>query len=63
VVFELNENTRKREAEGLVEAAKALGLKDGTILSNDQEDSFTQESVRINVLPVWKWLLVGTGEK
>ena len=57
VVFELNENTRKREAEGLVEAAKALGLKDGTILSNDQEDSFTQESVRINVLPVWKWSL------
>ena len=44
---------REREFEGLKEAMEKLNIKQGTILTVDQEES----GGRIAVIPVWKWLV------
>lgn len=55
--FELNEDNRDREINGLVSALKEFGLKEGLILTHEQEDEFMAEGKRIVVRPAWKWLL------
>ncbi|MBI5243629.1 MAG: ATP-binding protein [Elusimicrobia bacterium] len=57
VCYELNLGNRKRETTGLVGACKELGLREGTILTMDQEESFSTQGIKISVTPVWKWLL------
>ena len=53
----INEETRKREVSGLVDALKTYNLKEGLILTEDEEDEFEEKGFRIKVMPVWKWLL------
>jgi predicted AAA+ superfamily ATPase len=53
----LDENNKKRELEGLIDAARQFDLKKGLILTKDQEDSFQKDGVKILVVPIWKWLL------
>lgn len=53
----LNEDTKGREINGLLDALETHGLAEGTILTQDQEDTITENGKRIVVLPVWKWLL------
>lgn len=55
--YELNEDNRKRELDGLTEAMDALGLKRGLVLTFDQEDELREGSRKFEVKPVWKWLL------
>jgi hypothetical protein len=57
VCYELNEDNKKREINGLVEACTTHKLKKGLLLTYDQEDSFQKDGVKITVKPVWKWLL------
>lgn len=52
VCYELTEDDKEREINGLKEAMKTLHIKEGIILTLRQEDKFGE----INVLPVWKWL-------
>ncbi|HRZ41920.1 MAG TPA: ATP-binding protein [Bacteroidales bacterium] len=54
-----NEVTRKREVDGLLEAMEAHGIREGLILTEDEEDTLQINSVRIKILPAWKWLLEG----
>ena len=49
--------TKKRELEGLKEAIETYGLKEGTILTEDEEYEIAADGLRIIVQPVWKWLL------
>jgi predicted AAA+ superfamily ATPase len=49
--------TKKRELEGLKEALETYGLKEGTILTEDEEYEMVTDDLRIIVQPVWKWLL------
>ena len=49
--------TRKRELEGLLEAMKEFKLKKGTILTYDEAESIEVEGSKIEVVPVWQWLL------
>ena len=51
-------DTKKREIAGLLDACKAYKLKTGLILTQDEEYEVEQEGVKIQVLPVWKWLLI-----
>ena len=53
----LNEDNEKREINGLLEVMKEHKLKDGIILTEDQEEERTIEGKKIKVRPVWKWLL------
>ena len=49
--------TKKREIEGLLDACKSYNLNNGLILTDDEEDEFIQDDIRIKVKPIWKWLL------
>jgi predicted AAA+ superfamily ATPase len=52
-----DEETRKRETEGLLEALKTYGLLEGMILTEDEEFEINLDDRRIFIRPVWKWLL------
>jgi len=58
VTLELKKENEEREVAGLVEACKKLGLKKGTIFTFDEEDDKVIEGINIQILPVWKWLLL-----
>jgi predicted AAA+ superfamily ATPase len=60
VSFELNKENTEREIEGLIEACKRLGINEGIILTYDDEKQFDKDGINIEVLPVWKWLLIST---
>ena len=49
--------TRRREIEGLVGAAEALGCEDLTIVTHDEETTIESRGHAIRVVPAWKWLL------
>lgn len=62
VCLELNEENKKREIEGLVEACKWLRIKAGLILTYDEEMDITIDGVRAKILPVWKWAILKEGK-
>jgi uncharacterized protein len=49
--------TRKRALGGLFEAMKEFGLRKGTILTQDESEEISVEGGKIEVVPVWQWLL------
>jgi predicted AAA+ superfamily ATPase len=49
--------TRKRELEGIIEVMKEFNLKKGTILTYDESESIAVQGMKIEVVPVWQWLL------
>ncbi|MBI3623576.1 ATP-binding protein [Candidatus Pacearchaeota archaeon] len=57
VCYNLNEDNKDREINGLAEALKKFGLQEGLILTYDQEDKFELGGKIIKVIPVWKWIL------
>ncbi|MBU2573163.1 MAG: ATP-binding protein [Elusimicrobia bacterium] len=57
VCYDLNMDNRKRETAGLAAACKELGMREGIILTMDQEETFSTQGIEIAVTPVWKWLL------
>jgi len=59
VCHELNDENMDRETEGLLEAMAALNLKEGIILTSDQEELRKSGDSTIIIKPVWKWLLEG----
>ncbi len=52
-----NDKTKKREIAGLIEACQNYNLKEGFILTLDEEDEFEKNKIKIITKPVWKWLL------
>ena len=57
VCFDFNEETKDREINGLLVALKEFKLKEGLILTYNQDDEFLVEGKKIIVKPVWKWLI------
>ena len=57
VCYELTRENREREIFGLLEALNEFKLKEGLILTYDQEEEFEQEGKKIKVIPIWKWLI------
>ena len=58
VCHRLDENNRKRETQGLAEAMGTHKLKEGILLTyDDNEKTITEQKKTIHVMPVWKWLL------
>lgn len=55
--LDLNEETKDREINGLFAAIKEFNLKEGLILTYNQNDEFVIDGKKIIVKPVWKWLL------
>lgn len=53
-----DEDTRKREADALQKLAKRLPCKRRLILTYDEETIINDQHGVIQVMPVWKWLLM-----
>jgi hypothetical protein len=57
VCYNLTEQNKDREINGLVEAMDNFKLKEGLILTYNQDDAFIVNGKKIIAKPVWKWLL------
>lgn len=57
VCFELNEDNKDREINGLLAAMEYTKLKTGTILTLNQSDELEFGNNKITVMPVWQWLV------
>lgn len=57
VCYDLNEDNKKREINGLLGAMKKFKLKEGLILTYAQEDKIKIDNSKIIIKPVWKWLM------
>ncbi|MFA5993926.1 MAG: ATP-binding protein [Parcubacteria group bacterium] len=58
VTTELNKENRERELAGLTEAMQKYDLKEGFVITMDQEENIKNKTGVIRIIPVWKWLLV-----
>lgn len=56
VCFQIDQNNRKRELAGLQGAMEEFDLKEGLILTKNQEEEIGKVN-EIKIRPVWKWLL------
>ncbi len=59
VCYEITNDNRQREINGLLEALITYDLKEGLFLTFDQEESFYLSGRTIKMIPVWRWLLTG----
>lgn len=54
VCYELNEDNKKREIDGLMEALEKFDLSEGVILTYDQQDEIQISGKTIKVDPTWR---------
>jgi hypothetical protein len=57
VCFDLNEENKDREINGLRKAIEKFNLKEGLILTMNYEDEFNIDNKKIKIIPVWKWII------
>ena len=48
---------RSREIEGLKEAMSLYNLKEGLILTENEQEIVEENGLLIRIIPIWKWLL------
>lgn len=56
VCYELNDDNFQREMNGLTEAMRKYQLHEGFIITADNEDEFSTEAGKVNVVKAWKWM-------
>ncbi len=52
-----DEETLKREMDGLKEACKRVGLSEGLIFTFDAEDTLDLNSIKVRIIPAYKFML------
>ena len=57
VCYEINDKNKKREFDGLKEAMKSYGLKQGLIITHNQSETIKEKNQTIIIIPAWRWLL------
>jgi len=57
VCWEITPQNEARELKGLLEALQAWKIKEGIILTANQETERVVERYRIKIQPAWKWAL------
>lgn len=50
-------HNRNREIDGLLEAMRAYRLSEGIILTENHQEIFSKDKMKITVKPIWAWLL------
>ncbi len=55
VCYNLTEENKNREIDGLIEAIETFDLPEGLILTFDQQDTLKIGNKRVRVVPVWRW--------
>jgi len=58
----LNDNDREREVGGLLEAMGEYGIKQGLILTENENTLIEQGGKIIQIKPIWQWCLEGQGK-
>jgi predicted AAA+ superfamily ATPase len=57
VTKNLNSQNEDREIQGLLTALNKFKLKEGIIITDEQEETRKIDGKSIKIIPVWKWLL------
>lgn len=57
VCYDISEDNTKRETYGLIEAMDKFKLKEGTIITENLEETRTIKNKQIMFVPLWKWLI------
>lgn len=57
VCYDVNRDSREREINGLLEAMNKFNLKEGSIITFNQEDKFVMKDKIVKLIPAWKWLI------
>ena len=57
VCYNLTQDNLDRELKGIESVMIDLNIKEGIIVTFDQEDSFELNNQQIRAIPVWKYLL------
>lgn len=57
VCYEITLDNERREINSLISASRELDCKDLLVITWDQEYTIEKDGRRINVIPLWKWLL------
>ncbi len=57
VCYDLNDENKEREFNGLIGALNKFNLDEGLILTYNQDNELNVNGKKIKVLPVWKWIL------
>jgi hypothetical protein len=57
VTARLHADNREREVSGLMEACAAFGLKEGTLVTEHEEETLKKDGVAVRIVPAWKWLV------
>jgi predicted AAA+ superfamily ATPase len=57
VCYTLNDKNRQREFDGLMDALEKYNLKEGIIITRQQEDVVVIDNKKIKIIPAWKWML------
>jgi len=57
VTYEYNNYSNERETKGMLEAMDYFKCNEGTIITFDQEKTITINNKKINIIPLYKWLL------
>lgn len=57
VCYTLNKDNLERELNGLYEALKYIGIKEGVIVTINQKDKFTSNGLTANVIPSYEFLM------
>lgn len=52
-----NPNTKKRELKGLLAGCEEFKLGSGIVLTEDEEGEEMINDIKVNYIPLWKWLL------
>lgn len=55
--YYLDTSNKDREIKGLMQAMEKFSLKEGTIITNEQEETITIEKKKISIIPAWKWII------
>lgn len=56
VCYDLNDENKEREINGLVKAMTKFNLKEGLFLTFNQKDEFKLDNKKILVRPAWEWM-------
>jgi hypothetical protein len=59
VCYEITEENKEREVNGIVEAMEEFKLKEGLVITGDFEGEEVIKDKKIVYKPLWKWLLEG----
>jgi len=57
ITYEINNENKDRETKGILNAINDLNLNHGIIITYNQEETIIINNKKIEIIPMWKWIL------